>query len=175
MDAAVRVIAREGSHGLSFAKIVREAGLSSTRLISYHFGTREILLEQTLAHILTRAAEFMGPRIAAKTSIREKVTAYILANFEFLARNLDYARAVTDLATTVPTGGPPGTDAISLLEEAFRTGQGTGELRPFNVHVMAIALRGAIDASVVDLGADADAAARAASEIADAFDRAIRT
>ncbi|MDM4764424.1 TetR family transcriptional regulator [Galbitalea sp. SE-J8] len=172
MDAAVRVIAREGSHGLSFAKVVEEGGLSSTRLISYHFGSREILLEETLAHVVARAAEFMGPRIAAETSVRGKVRAYITSNFEFLAQNLDVAGAAVDLAASV--GGSASAAAISLLEEVFRAGQDAGELRAFDVHVMAIALRGAIDANVLDLHSGNAGAARTAAELSAAFDRAIR-
>src|SRR5262245_30155545 len=87
LDAAVRVVAREGYHGLSFAKVVDEAGLSSTRLISYHFGTREELLRQAFARVLARAAEFMGPQIAAQASVRGKISAYIASNLQFLTED----------------------------------------------------------------------------------------
>lgn len=42
-------MAWSGCHGLSLAKVVQEARLSSTRLISFHFGTREVLLQETFA------------------------------------------------------------------------------------------------------------------------------
>lgn len=172
LDATVHVIAREGSHGLSFAKVVKQAGLSSTRLVSYHFGTREALLEAAFARVLARAAEFMSPRIAAATSIRGKIAAYISSNLEFLAEDIDGARAAIDLAAAL--GGSANPEGLTLLEQGFAAGQATGELRAFDAHAMAVALRGAIDASVLDM-VDGKADPRvAADELVELFDRAIR-
>ncbi len=172
VDAAVRVVAREGYHGLSFVKVVREADLSSTRLISYHFGTREELLQQAFAHVLARAAEFMGPRIAAEESIRGKIRAYITSNLEFLAEDLTYARAAVELAANLPTTG--GNGGLALLESGFQAGQRSGELRPFDPHVMAVALRGAIDAAVLDIVTNGTDSKRVTADLTDLFDRAIR-
>ncbi|WP_225991229.1 TetR/AcrR family transcriptional regulator [Actinomadura montaniterrae] len=172
VEAAVRVVAREGSHGLSFAKVVQEAGLSSTRLISYHFGTREALLAQTFEHVLARAAAFMGPQIAAQTTVRAKIGTYIRSNLEFIATDPVYARAAIDLAGAV--GAATGGGGLALLEDGFRRGQEAGELRAFDVHTAAVALRGAIDATVLDIvNAGADTG-RAAAELAELVDRAIR-
>ena len=172
VDAAVRVVAREGYHGLSFVKVVREAGLSSTRLISYHFGTREELLQQTFAHVLARAAEFMGPRIAAEESVRGKIRAYIASNLEFLAEDLTYARAAVELAANLPA--TRGSGGLALLESGFQAGQQSGELRPFDPHVMAVALRGAIDAAVLDIVTNGTDSTRVTADLTDLFDRAIR-
>jgi len=172
VDAAVRVVAREGYHGLSFAKVVREAGLSSTRLISYHFGTREELLRQAFARVLARAAEFMGPPIAAQESVRGKIGAYIASNLQFLTEDITYARAAVELAANLPAAGGGG--GLALLENGFRAGQQSGELRPFDPHVMAVALRGAIDAAVLDIVANGTDPNQAAAGLTDLFDRATR-
>ena len=172
VEAAVRVVAREGYHGLSFVKVVREAGLSSTRLISYHFGTREELLHQAFAHVLARAVEFMEPRIAAADSARGKIRAYIASNLQFLAEDLTYARAAVELAANLPATGDSG--GLALLEFGFRAGQRSGELRPFDPHVMAVALRGAIDATVIDIVTNGTDSKRASSDLTELFDRAIR-
>lgn len=172
IEAAVRVVARDGSQGLSFAKVVREAELSSTRLISYHFGTREALLNQTFAHVLERAAAFMGPRIAAESTMRGKVGAYIRSNLEFIATDPVYASAAVDLAGAV--SAPDAGSGLALLEDGFRQGQASGELRVFDVHIAAVALRSAIDGivgEIVNAGADPE---RAATELAELVDRAIR-
>ncbi|MDR2998722.1 MAG: TetR family transcriptional regulator [Microbacterium sp.] len=173
LDAAIRVIAREGAHGLSFAKVKDEAGISSTRLVSYHFGTRDALLVEALHHVLGQAAAFMGPRIAAESTIRGKIAAYVRSNFAFLARDVDYARAVVALANAVAAG--PDSNTLALLEDGFRAGQATGELRDFDVTVMAIGLRGAMDANIVSLAAGSADWASAAEEIVTIFDRAIAT
>lgn len=172
VEATVRVLARDGFHGLSFAKVVQEGGLSSTRLVSYHFGTREALLQQTFAHVLTRAAAFMGPRIAEHESIRGKIRAYITSNLQFLTEDLAYARAAVELAGNLTN--PNGDQGLSLLEAGFRSGQENGELREFDVHAMAVALRGAIDGTVLDIVAGSADPSGAAEELAELFDRAIR-
>lgn len=145
IEAAVRVVARDGSQGLSFAKVVQEAELSSTRLISYHFGTREALLAQSFERVLARAAEFMGPRIAEQPTMRGKIGAYIRSNLEFIATDPVYARAAVDLAGAVSS--PGGGAGLALLEDGFRQGQADGELRGFDIHTAAVALRSAIDGS----------------------------
>ncbi len=172
IDAAVRVIACEGCHGLSFAKVMAEGKLSSTRLISYHFGTREALLHATFAHVLAKAGAYMGPRIAAETTMRGKVREYILSNLDFVSEDTTVARAAVDLAASLDY---PGRDAgLQLLETGFETGQADGEFRPFDVHVVAVALRGLIDATVVDVVNGRADARVAAAELAEMFDRAIR-
>jgi AcrR family transcriptional regulator len=170
--AAVRVVAREGYHGLSFVKVVREAGLSSTRLISYHFGTRDELLQQAFAHVLARAVEFMEPRIAAEETARGKIRAYIASNLQFLAEDLTYARAAVELAANLPATGDSG--GPGRLEFRFRAGQRSGELRPFDPHVMAVALRGAIDAAVIDIVTHGTDSTRVTADLTELFDRAIR-
>ncbi|NNM44752.1 TetR family transcriptional regulator [Knoellia koreensis] len=172
VEATVRVLAREGFHGLSFAKVVQEAGLSSTRLISYHFGTRDALLQEAFAHVLARAAAFMGPRIAEQDSIRGKITAYITSNLEFLTEDLAYARAAVELAGNLTN--PNGSQGLDLLEAGFRSGQGTGELRDFDVRTMAVALRGSIDATVLAIVNGTVQPEPAARDLAELFDRAIR-
>jgi AcrR family transcriptional regulator len=171
VEATVRVLAREGVHGLSFAKVVDEAQLSSTRLISYHYGTREALLQETFAHVLARAAAFMGPRIAAEDSIRAKITAYITSNLEFIAEDEAYARAAVELAGNL--ANPNGGQGLELLEAGFTAGQAAGELRDFDVRAMALALRGSIDATVVAIVNGTVDPTAAAHELADLYDRAI--
>ena len=172
IEAALRVVAREGCHGLTFVKVVGEAGMSSTRLISYHFGTRDELLRQTFAHVLAEAAGYMGPRIAAEATIRDKIRVYIASNLQFLAEKPVYARAAVELASNLPASGAG--DGLALLEAGFRTGQDAGELRAFDPHVMAVALRGSIDASVLDIVTHGTGHERVIAELCEVFDRAIR-
>jgi AcrR family transcriptional regulator len=49
LDAAVRLIAREGIHDVRIARIAMEAGVSAS-LLHYHFESRDALLAEALEH-----------------------------------------------------------------------------------------------------------------------------
>ena len=49
LDAAVRLIAREGIHDVRIARIAMEAGVSAS-LLHYHFASRDALLAEALEH-----------------------------------------------------------------------------------------------------------------------------
>jgi AcrR family transcriptional regulator len=49
LDAAVKLIAREGIHDVRIARIAMEAGVSAS-LLHYHFASRDALLEEALEH-----------------------------------------------------------------------------------------------------------------------------
>ncbi|WP_320669802.1 TetR/AcrR family transcriptional regulator [Patulibacter defluvii] len=54
LDAATRVIARDGFRGLTYRAVAQEAGVTHG-LVSYHFGSRDALVHETLA-ALARAS-----------------------------------------------------------------------------------------------------------------------
>jgi AcrR family transcriptional regulator len=49
LDAAVKLIAREGIHDVRIARIAMEAGVSAS-LLHYHFASRDALLAEALEH-----------------------------------------------------------------------------------------------------------------------------
>ena len=95
-----------------------------------------------------------------------------MSNLRFLEENPTYARAALELAMGLPA--PRENEALGLLERGFEAGQDSGELRAFAPHDMAVALRGAIDASVLDIVINGVDAALVAADLAELFDRAIR-
>ncbi|EHN12783.1 Transcriptional regulator TetR family [Patulibacter medicamentivorans] len=54
LEAATRVIARDGFRGLTYRAVAQEAGVTHG-LVSYHFGSRDALVHETLA-ALARAS-----------------------------------------------------------------------------------------------------------------------
>ncbi|MEY9841492.1 TetR/AcrR family transcriptional regulator [Streptacidiphilus sp. EB103A] len=66
--ATIEVIAEEGYARATYSRIARQAGLSSTRLISYHFGSRDELMEQVLVEVGTGARRAIGERVATETT-----------------------------------------------------------------------------------------------------------
>ena len=62
-----RDLAEAGYRGATFARIARQAGLSSTGLISYHFAGRDELIGEVVATVIGDIAAFMTQRMAGVT------------------------------------------------------------------------------------------------------------
>ncbi|MBM0275911.1 TetR/AcrR family transcriptional regulator [Micromonospora tarensis] len=178
LEAVVELLAERGYPGATFARIVETAGLSSTRLITYHYDTKQELVAAALRHIGARAQQFMVPAIEAESSARGKLAAYLRSNLRFLAERPAYARAAVEIARNLPresTGADLGEDVpVVLLAQLFVAGQEAGELRRFDPVVMAVTVRAAVDAAVDRFARDdgMDLAAYA-EELCAIFDRAI--
>jgi AcrR family transcriptional regulator len=179
MEATVSVLAEHGYEGTTFARIVARAGLSSSRLITYHFETKPDLLAATLRHIGTAAQAVMVPRLVAESSARGKLSAYVRSNLAFIADHPEYARAAVQIARHLPVEDAEadlGADVpVVLLAQLFTAGQSAGELRAFDPVVMAVTVRAAIDAAVERhaRGAGTDLTAYA-GELCALFDLAVR-
>ncbi|GAA2676077.1 TetR/AcrR family transcriptional regulator [Actinoplanes palleronii] len=154
VTAAIDTIAELGYGNASFARIAKRAGISSTRLISYHFDDKADLVRAVVGAVLTEAAEHMGKRLRAATGRVELLTAYIESNLEFIAEHPTAIRAVIEIAAAARTeDGTPlvrpedADDPVARLAVLFREGQQAGEFRTFDPEVMAVTLRAAIDAA----------------------------
>ncbi|WP_436529028.1 TetR/AcrR family transcriptional regulator [Actinoplanes sp. HUAS TT8] len=178
VTAAIDTIAELGYGNASFARIAKRAGISSTRLISYHFDDKAELVRAVVAAVLTEAAEHMGKRLRVADGRVALLTAYIESNLEFIAEHPTAIRAVIEIAAAAraedgtPLVAPAGADdPVARLATMFREGQAAGEFRVFDPVVMAVTLRAAIDAaaSTPDLDPHAYAA-----ELVALFVRAIR-
>ena len=63
VDVAIKVVATTGFGNASFARIAKEAGLSSTGIISYNFDGKDDLMREVIAQVLRVAAGYIQPRI----------------------------------------------------------------------------------------------------------------
>ncbi|MFI1911916.1 TetR/AcrR family transcriptional regulator [Nocardia sp. NPDC020380] len=152
VSAAIDTIAEYGYMGSSFAKIAKTAGISSTRLISYHFDNKNDLMLAVIDHIITAAEEYMNPRIMAESDYWARISTYIRSNMEYLVEHTVQLRALLEINynAQTPDGEPLLTTAyadpaVETLEQVLRAGQAAGEFADFDVHVMAVTLRAAID------------------------------
>jgi AcrR family transcriptional regulator len=174
--ATIAVLAERGYSATSFARIVEHAGISSTRLVSYHFESREALMRATLEHVVAEAAAVMQPLMAQETTARGQLAAYIRGNLGFLAERPAHARAAVEIVANLPAPQdlPDSGDAsVNLLVAHFSTAQAAGEMRAFDPQVMAVTVRAAIDAAVIRAGnTDVDLSAWA-EELVSTFDRAV--
>ncbi|MFE1322535.1 TetR family transcriptional regulator [Kitasatospora phosalacinea] len=195
--AAIEVIADSGYGKASFARIAKQAGLSSTGMISYHFEGKDDLLREVVAEVLRVLEEYTRPRIDAETGLRARMRAYIESNVELAAAHPRELAALVAILNghgdgeggsggdgdgdggggEGAEGGQVGASRRAVLERqerVVREAQADGQFGPFDARVLVTAVRGAIDALLVRLlrepGADVAASAR---ELADLFDRAV--
>src|SRR3954454_1215621 len=77
LDATIALVAEEGFARASFARIAERAGLSSTRLISYHFTGKDELVAALAEHVVSGIGEDVGARVRAETTPSGQLRAYI--------------------------------------------------------------------------------------------------
>ncbi|WP_435885727.1 TetR/AcrR family transcriptional regulator [Streptomyces subrutilus] len=85
MEAAVRVIARNGVRGLRVEELAAEAGVS-TALIYYHFKDRAGLVRRTLAFISDRATGYTDEALADTEDARTVLLQLLLGELQDLPR-----------------------------------------------------------------------------------------
>jgi AcrR family transcriptional regulator len=179
VQAAIATIAELGYDKASFARITERAGLSSPRLISYHFANKDDLIRQILIDIYTTAARLLTERIEQQDTMAGRLRVYLEANLDFLREHPREVAALTAIGPHLRDDeGKPYTSAsaqegdVKVLEALLRQGQDNGEFRDFDARAMAIMIRGAITAAVQRVDdLDVDGYRR---ELVSTFDRAIR-
>ncbi|WP_344315003.1 TetR/AcrR family transcriptional regulator [Fodinicola feengrottensis] len=180
VDCAIQAIAEWGYARASMAKIAARAGVS-TGVISYHFGSKEELIEQVVATVVTVGKEAIEPHVRAAGGARAGLRALIITNLDFIRTHPAYMRAMVEI---IARGGPVdgsgpyaghGDAAIEDVQKVLHWGQQTGEFRHLDTRVVAVALRAAIDAIATRLSAEPDLdLVRYGEQLADMFDFATR-
>jgi AcrR family transcriptional regulator len=182
VEVAIKVAASAGYANISFARIAKLAGLSSTGIISYNFDGKDDLIREVVSQILKVAEAYVTPRLAAATGARATLRAYIEARMAFLADYPDHLPALVEIISNLPREAPD-RDRLLAQTEAWqgvhadfvRQAQATGEFRAFDPAAMAFALNGALDAVVTRKIREPDLDVIALGrELADLFDHAVR-
>lgn len=153
--AAIDTIAELGYAKASFARITERAGLSSPRMISYHFANKDDLMRQIVVDIYTTAAHHLGERMEPHERVAGQLAAYLEANLDFIR---DHPREVVALTEIGPNLSDDQDDPytsvssqegdVQVLEALLLRGQDRGEFRDFDARAMAVLIRGAITAAV---------------------------
>ena len=165
--ATIETIADLGYHQATFARIAEHAGLSSTRLISYHFDGKDDLIGQVIATIYTEIGTFMAERVSAQTSPGAALDTYIRSLIAFIRDHRREMRTATEIFLNYRpekgiTAQQAATDPASLqhIERLLSWGQESGEFRRFNTRVVAMTIQRAMDGLPFllegDPGADLD-------------------
>lgn len=172
-DCAIEVIAESGIGKASMARIAERAGVS-VGVISYHFGNKAGLIAAVVGQVAKTAVALMEPRIVGQATATLGLRELIISNLEFMREHPNALRALLEIIRAddgVYAG--QGAQAIVDVQRVLHWGQQTGEFGSFDTRVMAIAIRSAIDAVPLVLGADEDLIAYG-EELAALFERATR-
>ena len=158
VQAAIETIAEVGFARASFARITEQAGLSSTRLISYHFASKDELIEQVVQEVYGATRRFLAERMRSPGSAAEALATYIQANVEFIGSHRTQMKALLAIFLSGGLSYDAATDrsVVSPIEEILREGQAGGEFRDFDTRVMATTIQRAVEGLPFLLDSDPD-------------------
>ncbi|WP_329050393.1 TetR family transcriptional regulator [Amycolatopsis sp. NBC_01488] len=173
--AAIEVIAEAGYAKASFSRIAKQAGLSSTGMISYHFAGKDDLLEAVVTEIEVVTGAFMQPRIDAAVGHVAQLRAYVESNVDLVGEYPAEVRALIDLVKNAGSQSAAVNGRLALFEEHFRTGQAAGAFGSFDTRTAALSFTAGLDAVVATAAAavpEPAELARIGRELADLYVRA---
>ncbi|MFI7118927.1 TetR/AcrR family transcriptional regulator [Amycolatopsis sp. NPDC049868] len=161
VGATIATISDLGYHKTSFAKIKERAGLSSTRIISYHFTNKAGLMQAVVTTATGMKDKFLEERIEGTTDRAGLLRGYIEAEIAFLGSYPELVRVMVEMAAS-------GSDAegwfmsaplveefrTGRLERQLRQGQQEGAFGDFAADVMALSIAQAIDGVAAKFAAD---------------------
>jgi len=182
LAAAIDTIAELGYGQASLARIAETAG-TSKGVIIYHFGSKDELMRGLVAEVVARGVAYMEPRIDAEPTGAGKLRAYIESNLAFMRENRNRMVAIVEIVLNARAADGSRLydlavqdDGVAALQGLLAYFQGTGEFRAgFDPHVMAMAIRAAINAVPAQLARDpALDVGHHARELADLFHVATR-
>ncbi|MFF4434246.1 TetR/AcrR family transcriptional regulator [Streptomyces sp. NPDC001513] len=116
LEAAVRVIARNGVRGLRVEELAAEAGVS-TALIYYHFKDRAGLVQRTLAFISDRATGYTEEALKDTEDAREVLLQLLLSELQDTPRVRENSIAWGELRASAVFD----TDLRATLAESTRS------------------------------------------------------
>jgi AcrR family transcriptional regulator len=154
IECAIEVIATMGYSRASLAQIAKQAGISKG-VISYHFSSKDEIMEQIILDLYNKGASFTKPYIEAENTATGVLRAYIESNMEFMRTHSNQVITVTEIINNARKDeGKIFTELINTeaildyLVQLLLTGSRKGEFREFNdfsARVMATTIRTTID------------------------------
>lgn len=177
---AIETIAELGYSQTTLERIAQRAGVSRG-VISYHFSGRDEVIREVVNELYASGHRYIGPRMMAATSCRDKIAAYIQAKAEFMRESRAEILAVKEVCQGQRPVDGTGSEEIlverelTILETILRHGQELGEFRDFDARLMAVTVHRSIDGLVQEcLGRDDEALTASARELIRTFDHAMR-
>jgi TetR/AcrR family fatty acid metabolism transcriptional regulator len=151
VDCAIDAIAELGFAKASVDQIAKRAGVSKG-VITYHFPSKEGIVDAVVEKVMAAGRAYMEPRIMAETSAAGRLRAYIESDLEFIAAHRKPLIALVEIAMGARRADGSlviGADWLGQrtgdLEQLLRAGQRSREFRRFDTRVMALTIIQAID------------------------------
>jgi AcrR family transcriptional regulator len=148
---AIEIIASRGLADASLAEIARQAGCSKG-VISYHFGSKQELMDAILRRLLREPAAYIKIRVEAHETAEDRLMAYVEANFEFMQTHPNHYNALVDLwGSRFDDDGKNHfqTEAYEpsrhYLDNILRQGMKSGEFRELSGPTLAAVTQAVID------------------------------
>jgi AcrR family transcriptional regulator len=182
IGATIATIGELGYAKASFARIKERAGLSSTRIISYHFGTKAGLMQAVLTTVTGIKDQFLTDYTDGRTDRAGMLRAYIESEVEFLGAYPECVRVMLEFAANGDdqTGWSMSVPVVrefrtGRLLRQLRQGQREGVFGAFSPEVMAMSIAQATDGVAAELAADPSLdLSRYGRDLADVFERATK-
>ncbi|OLT40581.1 hypothetical protein BJF85_05225 [Saccharomonospora sp. CUA-673] len=200
IEATIETISELGFARTTYTRIAERGGLSSTRLISYHFADKADLMQAVISDVYASINEFLLERMAIDPATRPiqpptdrplpqpesaaaELSAYITAVVDYVGTHQARLSALRSIFAAVhddpdnpeaaqadPRGG-----VMSYLIGVLERGQATGEFRRFDPLVVAGMIQRPLEALPLLLRSRPDLdMAHYAAELATAIDCATR-
>lgn len=167
IDATIGTIAELGYRRTTVARIAERGGLSSTRLISYHFAGKDELVKAVVADVYASIDRFLAERAGEEPASRplrqppgepprpfsgsasDELRAYITGVVAFVDCHGTRMRALQSVFAALhdeesnPAAYDTATDrgVLGHLQDILRRGQESGEFRASDTFVMAAAVQ----------------------------------
>ena len=155
IGATIGVIADLGYRKATFAKIKERAGLSSTRMISYHFTNKAGLMQAVLSTVVETKSEFLKERTGGGVDPADRagyLRAHIETSIAFLRAYPVCVRVLTEMAANaddadnwVMTKVLVDDMRVHGLARQLKQGQAEGAFGDFTPEVMAMSIAQAVD------------------------------
>jgi AcrR family transcriptional regulator len=182
ISATIATIADHGYPRTTFSKIKERAGLSSTRMISYHFTNKAGLMQAVLSTVSETKAMYLQQRSAGVDPGDRpgNLRAHIETSVAFLRDYPECVRVLVEFAANADDADGWAMTPVLVTElrvgavqRQLKQGQAEGVFGDFAPEVMAMSIAQAIDgvaaAYAADPSTDLD---RYGRELADLFERA---
>ncbi|WP_152365874.1 TetR/AcrR family transcriptional regulator [Microlunatus speluncae] len=201
IEATIETIAEVGYARTTFARIATRGGLSSTRLISYHFAGKTALMQAVITDVYASINEFLITRAGGDPATRPirypadrpvddhpgsaaaELNAYITGIVAYVDDHRTRMRALQSIFAALHDDpdnpatqqADPQRTVMAHLQDLLRRGQDRGEFRDFDPLVIAALVQRSLEGLIrlLDSTPDTDLT-RYADELVIAIDLATR-
>ncbi|WP_181275736.1 TetR/AcrR family transcriptional regulator [Brevibacterium oceani] len=153
VKAAISLLAESGYRVATFHNIAKQAGVKSTRTISYHFANKDDLIEAVVSHIYQLISTYMADaghhRASSPTSALE---GYVRAAVGLTKDHRDPMSALMTIMLEHHLtegrevyGDEQESHVVSEVERILIDGQAAGEFTEFDTTIMATTIQRSVD------------------------------